>query len=227
MEVSGPRENHFRSAVDPLFRSAARAFDGRVVAVLLSGMLADGTAGFLAVRHAGGFTIIQDPGEAAFGDMPQKALRIAGADEVLHSDKIPARQIELAHDRARGEPMKSKDPIDEMPDSEITTRSTRLTENGCEGRRFVPAPSAEACFGKLIRGSLFASAATSGILITQIRSGLIRQKRWRQDCGSSSAASWKKQRLHRSLLPTTAGVETKKVHASSRRRLKPPRAMQN
>ena len=81
--TTGPRENRHRPAIDPLFRSAARLYGPRVIAVLFSGLLDDGTAGLKAVSRAGGITIIQDPNEARFASMPRNALRHDSPQHVL------------------------------------------------------------------------------------------------------------------------------------------------
>jgi two-component system chemotaxis response regulator CheB len=84
----GPRENRFRPAIDPLFRSAARAYGPRVIGVLLSGGLGDGIAGLLAVRGASGLGVIQDPADAICPNLPRDARTIAGADHVAPAAEL-------------------------------------------------------------------------------------------------------------------------------------------
>lgn len=91
----GPQENLSRPAIDPLFRSAAATFGGRVVGVLLSGALNDGTAGLHAVRRCGGITVVQDPDDAIVPEMPRSALAHVAVDHVVPGDAIGSLLAEL------------------------------------------------------------------------------------------------------------------------------------
>jgi two-component system chemotaxis response regulator CheB len=86
----GPRENLARPAIDPLFRSAAASFGSRVIGVVLSGALADGTAGLRAIKRCGGLAIVQDPTDALVPSMPRSAMRHVDLDHVCRAGDIAA-----------------------------------------------------------------------------------------------------------------------------------------
>ncbi|HET7694821.1 MAG TPA: chemotaxis protein CheB [Vicinamibacterales bacterium] len=93
-------ENGVRPSVDPLFRSAARSYGSRVIAALLTGSLDDGTAGIVAVKAAGGITVVQDPEEAFAPGMPRSAIASGAVDHVLPIRDIPVLLAALVDEQA-------------------------------------------------------------------------------------------------------------------------------
>lgn len=117
--VRGPRENKYRPAIDPMFRSAAVAFSSRVIGIILTGMLEDGTMGMKAIKDCGGTTIIQDPEEATFPDMPVVVKNSVQVDYILSIKEIANLLVELVNQVA--------EEIKEVPEhlkleNEVATR---------------------------------------------------------------------------------------------------------
>ncbi|MDX2151367.1 MAG: chemotaxis protein CheB [Bryobacteraceae bacterium] len=97
--IFGPRENHARPAIDPLFRSAAFAFGPRVIGIILSGMLDDGCSGLQQIHKRGGVVLVQ----------------VVAADHGRPVDRIGARLPQLVAQTVPEEaPMAPRDPEPEV-----------------------------------------------------------------------------------------------------------------
>ncbi|MGY1742794.1 MULTISPECIES: chemotaxis protein CheB [unclassified Blastococcus] len=144
----GPRENSHRPAVDVLFRSAARAAGRRVVAVVLSGALDDGTAGMIAVRSRGGVGVAQDPEDALYPSMPRHAVEVGGAEHVLPADKMAAVLTELLAEDVGD--------VDEPPPSELMDTETAMANLDAEAVDADDRPGTPSGFGcPTCHGALF------------------------------------------------------------------------
>ena len=97
----GPREKRFRPAVDPLFRSAAESHGARVIGVVLSGSLDDGTHGLAVVKRHGGIAIVQSAEDAQVPQMPASAAHAVAVDHVLPAARMASVIASLVR-RPRG-----------------------------------------------------------------------------------------------------------------------------
>jgi len=95
----GPAVLNQKPAVDVLFKSAAEVWGARAIGVLLTGMGSDGADGCVALRRAGGLTLVQDEASSAIYGMPKVAADRGGASEILSLDAIAPRLIQLAASR--------------------------------------------------------------------------------------------------------------------------------
>ncbi|MBP0444897.1 chemotaxis-specific protein-glutamate methyltransferase CheB [Roseomonas sp. SSH11] len=86
-----PPEHFCRPAVDPMLRSAQHACDGRVLAVILTGMGQDGLAGCRALAASGATILAQDEVSSVVWGMPGAVARAGIARELLPPDRLGAR----------------------------------------------------------------------------------------------------------------------------------------
>lgn len=109
---AGPKENRLRPAINPLFRSAALTYEPRVIGVVLTGTLDDGSAGLWEIKQHGGKAIIQDPADAKFPDMPRNAMDTVPVDYVVPLKDVAPLLTTLVsepivlQEHTKGEPMK-------------------------------------------------------------------------------------------------------------------------
>lgn len=133
--VKGPKENSTRPAIDPLFRSAAVSYGPRVVGVILTGALDDGSSGLLAVKRCNGVAVVQEPGDAFCPEMPQSALSAAGSVDY---------QLAIAE----------MGPILEELSARPAAEPERYSTRGQDGRRGKPGDSGPRCLPGLRRRAM-------------------------------------------------------------------------
>ncbi|MFO1498194.1 MAG: chemotaxis protein CheB [Verrucomicrobiota bacterium] len=104
----GPKENRHRPAIDPMFRTAAQVYGNRVAGVLLTGNLDDGVSGLQIIKENQGLTIVQDPAEAPFPQMPRNALEAFKPDHVLKLKQIENLLARLPNSPNGGGKMKKR-----------------------------------------------------------------------------------------------------------------------
>lgn len=85
----------YRPSVDLLMDSVARAYDSKVVAVILTGMGSDGLAGFREIRSRRGYVIAQDEETCVVYGMPRVVIEAQLADAVLPIQKIPEEIVKV------------------------------------------------------------------------------------------------------------------------------------
>jgi two-component system chemotaxis response regulator CheB len=95
-----PPENGCKPAVDYLFRSAALQFPGRAVAVILTGMGNDGTAGLRMLKRGGCSSIAQDEASCVVFGMPKEAIAAGLVDTVAPLDRIAAAIVRSVREGA-------------------------------------------------------------------------------------------------------------------------------
>jgi two-component system chemotaxis response regulator CheB len=136
----GPRENRFRPAIDPLFRSAAQVFGPGAIGVVLTGNLDDGTSGLDIIKRLGGVAVVQDPSDALYSSMPQSAIEHVAVDHVVPLAEIAPLLVNLTS--ADREPL----PVGPVPDNvEIEVKIAKEHNPVDAGLERIGEPSPFAC----------------------------------------------------------------------------------
>jgi two-component system, chemotaxis family, protein-glutamate methylesterase/glutaminase len=120
----GPRENGHRPALDPMFRSVARAYGQRAIGIVLSGTLDDGAAGLSMIRQRGGATVAQDPEDALYGGMPRSAIANGAAQHVAKISEMADLVCALIDAPVEAQDITPEAPVD------VSGRSLDIAERG-------------------------------------------------------------------------------------------------
>ena len=138
--TKGPRENRFRPAIDPLFRSAAQVYGPRAIGVILSGNLDDGVAGLWTIKQLGGIAIVQHPEDALYPSMPLNAIQHVKVDHVVPVSGIAPLLVRLTSVPTEAE---TPAPVPETLEVEVKiAKEENPVDVGLEG---IGEPSSYAC----------------------------------------------------------------------------------
>ncbi len=145
--IKGTHENRWRPSIDVLFRSAAASYNSKVIGIILTGLLDDGTSGMLAIKRCGGISMVQEPAEAQFSDMPTNVLNRVEVDY-----RVPVADIGYILDDMNSKPVKEQTQVPE--DIRIEADLTRKMVSSIEELKKIGTHSDYTCPD--CGGSLFA-----------------------------------------------------------------------
>jgi two-component system, chemotaxis family, protein-glutamate methylesterase/glutaminase len=93
--ISKPRG--WPDVITVFLRSLTAHWDGKLIAVIVSGFDGDGAAALCGIKEVGGITIAQKPDSAAQSDMPESAIASGCIDFILSPEEIAREIIRIAH----------------------------------------------------------------------------------------------------------------------------------
>lgn len=147
----GPKENNFRPSIDALFRSAAYVYGPRVIGVVLSGLLNDGTSGLWSVKRLGGVTMIQEPADAEFPNMPLNVLDYVKVDYTTRASDMGLLLKKLTTERASKKPKISKEEMAFLKMEVIISKQDNAFTMGIMNEGELTPFTCPECHGVLVR----------------------------------------------------------------------------
>ncbi len=138
--IRGPKENRHRPSIDVLFRSAAVAYGPRVIGVILTGSLDDGTAGLLAIKRRGGLAIVQAPDDALYPEMPRSAINHVNVDYCVPVAEMPTLLTRLA-----SEPAEADEAYPVSDDMKREVRIAAMDMHALNHAKTIGTPSVYSC----------------------------------------------------------------------------------
>jgi len=93
--ISKPRG--WPDVITVFLKSLTQHWDGKLIAVIVSGYDGDGADALCGIKEVGGITIAQQPDTAAKPDMPKSAIASGCIDFILSPEEIAQEIIRIAH----------------------------------------------------------------------------------------------------------------------------------
>lgn len=146
----GPKENRFRPSIDALFRSAAYTYGPRVIGIVLTGMLNDGTSGMWSVKRLGGLAIVQELEDAMYSSMPDSVLEYVEVDHIVPVAEMGALLTKLVTETIPEKPVLSPEEDERMSAEINIAAEDSAFEQGIIGMGELTPLTCPECNGALI-----------------------------------------------------------------------------
>ncbi len=147
----GPKENRFRPSIDALFRSAAYTYGPRVIGVVLTGMLDDGTSGMWSIQRLGGVCVMQDPQQVPYPSMPESVRQHVEVDYWVSISQLAPLLAELVQQEVgEGPTLPEQEQARLTNEVNIIQKNTALETDILQLGQLSPLTCPE-CHGTLVR----------------------------------------------------------------------------